>query len=164
VVALVVDPESSTRLGSVAVAAPAPAAVGTAIPPPAEPAGLPFHMEAWMPEAIAMMKLRGFVHDCGGEVVESVPGLIRVRLGRGRGMPAGAAGSGSWFGFGRRAAGPLDVELHLYRSDPKQANKLAVKVLFRPGHASLLTDAAWKRRCGSIFVELRAYLMGGLEQ
>src|SRR5262249_35731579 len=41
-------------------------------------------LEAWMPEKIASYKLRGFVQDSGGEVMECVPGRIRVRLG-GRG-------------------------------------------------------------------------------
>jgi len=70
---------------------------------------LPFHMEAWMPERIAIMKLRGFVHDAGGEVVESLPGLIKVRLGGRKGQASGAF---AWLGLGRRA-GLVDVELHL---------------------------------------------------
>jgi serine/threonine-protein kinase len=37
-------------------------------------------MDAWMPECIAVMKLRGFVADLGGEVLESVPGLIRLKI------------------------------------------------------------------------------------
>ena len=116
---------------------------------------LPFHMEAWMPEQIAIMKLRGFVHDCGGEVIESVPGLIRVRLGRGQ--PTGAM---TWFGLGKRSGGAVDVELHLQRTDPRQENKLTINVLFRPSRTALLTDDAWRGRCSKVFVELRAYLMG----
>ena len=38
-------------------------------------------LEAWMPEPIALVKLRGFVEDAGGRVIESRPGLIRVHLG-----------------------------------------------------------------------------------
>jgi serine/threonine-protein kinase len=115
---------------------------------------LPFHMEAWMPQRIAIVKLRGFVHDAGGEVVESLPGLVRVRLGR-RG--------GTWLGL-RRAAGPVDVELHLHGIDPHNENRLAVHVLFRPSHPSLLADKGWKQKCTQIFVELRAYLMGRTEE
>ena len=108
-----------------------------------------------MPESIAVMKLRGFVHDCGGEVLESVPGLIRVRLGKSK-TPT----STTWFGFTRRASGPIDVELHLHRANPKQENHLTIHVLFRPSHYSLLADDGWKSRCSRLFVELRAYLMG----
>ncbi|OWK40415.1 serine/threonine-protein kinase [Fimbriiglobus ruber] len=116
---------------------------------------LQFHMEAWMPEKIAIMKLRGFVHDCGGEVLESVPGMIRVRLTKTR-TPT----SMSWFGFGKRATGALDIELYLHRADPRQENKLSIHVMFRPSHAPLLGDDGWRDRCGKVFVELRAYLMG----
>jgi serine/threonine-protein kinase len=124
--------------------------------PSREDAVLPFHMEAWMPERIAIVKLRGFVHDAGGEVVESIAGLIRVRLG-GRNTPTG--GPLSWLGL-RRSANTIDVELHLNHADPTQPNQLSVSVLFRPPHPSQLTDRAWRQRCSEIFVELRSYLMG----
>jgi len=83
---------------------------------PRDEAALPYHMDAWMPEVIAIRKLRGFVHDCEGEVLESVPGLIRVRLGKGRGQSAAM----SWLGFGKKAFGAIDIELHLHRANPKQ--------------------------------------------
>ncbi len=133
------------------MATPAPVA-GTS----RDAAALPFHMEAWMPERIAIMKLRGFVHDAGGEVVESVPGLIKVRLG-GRKTPAG--GPLSWLGL-RRASSPIDLELHLHHLDPTKDNQLTVHVLFRPSHPALLTDRNWRQRCTQVFIELRAYLMG----
>ena len=144
--------------------APAARRTPTQLPPATDPsfgesrdeANLPFHMEAWMPEGIAIRKLRGFVHDCGGEVVESVPGLIRVRLGKNR----APTNSMNWLGFGRRANGPIDVELHLHRIDPKNENKLTIHVLFRASHASLLGDEGWRTRCQKTFIELRAYLMG----
>jgi serine/threonine-protein kinase len=134
---------------------------GTAVhtAPVREQASLPFHMEAWMPETIAIMKLRGFVHDVGGEVVESVPGLIKVRLG-GRKSPQ--SGALSWLGLGRRS-NVVDVELHLHQTNPGQDNRLTVHVLFRPSRANLLTDKAWRQRCTEVFVELRAYLMGRSE-
>lgn len=110
-----------------------------------------------MPERIAIMKLRGFVHDFGGEVVESLPGLIKVRLG-GRNTASGVGLS--WLGFGKRASNTIDVELHLHHADPAMENKLTVHVLFRPSHPSLLSDQSWRSKCTQIFVQLRAYLMG----
>ena len=121
---------------------------------------LPFHMEAWMPESIALVKLRGFVHDAGGEVIESVDGLIRVRLGGRKG--SSNAGPLSWFGL--RRASSIDVELHLQHNDPNLPNQLTVHVLFRPSHVSLLADRAWQQRCSEIFVEIRSYLMGRNEK
>ncbi|MBM3981129.1 MAG: serine/threonine protein kinase [Planctomycetes bacterium] len=141
--------------GTAAVAPVAAAAVPVTAPSRAD-AVLPFHMEAWMPERIAIMKLRGFVHDAGGEVVESVPGLIRVRLG---GRKATTSGPFSWLGL-RRAAAPIDVELHLHHLDPAKDNELTIHVLFRPSHPALLTDRNWRQRCTQVFIELRAYLMG----
>ena len=142
--------------GERAAEASAPTAVHAA--PVREQTALPFHMEAWMPERIAIMKLRGFVHDAGGEVVESVPGLVRVRLGGRRPQPS--SGPLAWIGLGRKSSGVVDVELHLHHADPHQENRLTVHVLFRPSHASLLADRAWRQKCTQIFVELRAYLMG----
>lgn len=128
--------------------------------PAREEAILPYQMEAWMPQAIAIMKLRGFVHDAGGEVVESVPGMIRVRLAGRAGASGGA--SFSWFGL-RRSSTVVDLELHLHNADPAQPNKLTVHVLFRPPHPSQLTDKVWREKCGQVFVELRSYLMGSSE-
>ncbi len=121
-----------------------------------EQAVLPFHMEAWMPERIAIVKLRGFVHDAGGEVIESVPGLIKVRLG-GNKAPSGPL---AWIGLNKRADGPIDVELHFHHAHPGEENRLTVQVLFRPGHPRLLSDKTWRQRCNQVFVELRSYLMG----
>jgi serine/threonine-protein kinase len=102
------------------------------------------------------MKLRGFVHDAGGEVVESLPGLVRVRLG---GRAASGGGPLTWFGL-RKSSSPLDVELHLRHADPTQPSRLTVNVLFRPSHPTQLADDTWKQRCNSVFMELRSYLMG----
>lgn len=148
IVALQPEEPAKAASSSVSAARSAP----TKSPAAREETALPFHMEAWMPETIAIMKLRGFVHDCGGEVLESVPGLIRVRLGKGR-TPA------SWLGLNRRS-GPIEIELHLHRTDPKNENRLTIHVLFRPSHVSLLADEAWRTKCSKLFVELRAYLMG----
>jgi serine/threonine-protein kinase len=135
------------------------AGVLTKAPPaPAVDAVLPFHVEAWMPEAIAVMKLRGFVRDTGGEVIESIPGLIRVRLSK-----ANKSGSFGWLGFGRRADGPIELELHMHRPDPAK-EKLAMNILFRPSHPSLLAEESWRERCGTLFIQLRAYLMGAAQQ
>jgi serine/threonine-protein kinase len=117
-------------------------------------------MEAWMPETIAIMKLRGFVHDAGGEVIESLPGLVRVRFGGRKGHSGTALG---WLGLGRRSSSTVEVELYLQQPDPAQPNRLAAHALFRPSHPALLGDKAWRQKCTQILVELRAYLMGRTE-
>jgi serine/threonine-protein kinase len=129
-----------------------------------DPSTLSFQMEAWMPESIAIMKLKGFAHDYDGEIIESVPGLIRVSLGAGgSGLRKRNAvmGGFSLFGLGRRH-GPVGLELHLHQVDPRN-NKLLIQVVFRPQYVSQLGDSLWRERCTLLFIELRAYLMGTSE-
>ena len=113
-------------------------------------------LEAWMPEKIAAYKLRGFVHDKGGSVVESVPGRIRVRLG-GKGS-AYASRCGSWFSLGRKMS-LIDLELNLQRTDPNREGLLSITVMLKPVDKDSAT-ADWRDRCSQIFIDLRGYLMG----
>jgi serine/threonine-protein kinase len=119
-----------------------------------DPNAMVFHMDAWMPEKIAIMKMRGFVHDVGGDVVESIPGRIRMRL---NGL-APAGGPLSWLGIRRNRS--MDVELLLNQPDPRKENQLKITVLFHAPDARTARDAAWRKRCGQLFIEVRAYLMG----
>lgn len=129
------------------------------LPPVPTQGTLPFQIDAWMPESIAVMKLRGFVNDTGGDVLESQPGLIRVRLDK-IGVKGGG-GALAWLGLGRKTDGPVEVALHMLRVNPqKEPNRLTIHVLFRPLNASLLGDEAWRQCCSDLFVKLRAYLMG----
>jgi serine/threonine-protein kinase len=135
---------------------------GTAGSPlPGDPLAVVHYLEAWMPEKVASYKLRGFVNDVGGELVESVPGRIRVRLG-GKNCAYEAPRENSlssWFGFGRGRASHIDLELHLHRPDPHRDN-LQITVVMRPGSRNVTNDERWRGRCGQIFCDLRGYLMG----
>jgi serine/threonine-protein kinase len=122
----------------------------------ADPSTLTFTMEAWMPESIAVVKLQGFAHDADGQIVESVPGVVRMKLG-----PYGKiarANQGGWFGLKRPE--PLWLELHLHQVDPVRGNKLLIQVVYRPQSISQLGDAAWRERCTRAYIALRSYLMG----
>jgi len=117
-------------------------------------------LEAWMPETIAVYKLRGFVQDVGGEVVESVPGRVRFRLG-GPGsvyLPKGK-GALSWLGIGRRP-GQVEVDLYMDRTDTTRESMVQITVAMRPQRGDSITDASWRARCDQIFCDLRGYLMG----
>jgi serine/threonine protein kinase len=145
-------PPSNSRIASQAIGSRRPAiAVAT------DPFSIIHEFEAWMPEKIAAYKLRGFVHDAGGEVMESVPGRIRVRLG-GKGSVYAGSGRGSWFGIVRKAD-LIDVELQLQKADPTRDSLLHITVVLRPAEkASASTD--WQDRCAQIYCDLRGYLMG----
>ncbi len=151
--------------GEVASAEPdAPAAEaspdGRARPPQAhDPYQVVHQMEAWMPEAIASYKLRGFVDDVGGEVLECLPGLIRVRLGGKGSVYQVAGGPLSWLGLGRKV-GLVDMELHLERNPASPANRLHITVKMRPPEKLAAANPSWRARAGQIFCDLRAYLVG----
>jgi serine/threonine-protein kinase len=129
--------------------------------PADDPNAIIFSFEAWMPEKVAVVKLRGFVQDMRGEVTESVPGLIRVQLPSDRSSKLTKPGSGplSWLGIGRKV-GPILMELRLQQIDPKRENRLQIDVLFRPGDSTPATDRAWRGRCVATFINVRGYLMG----
>jgi serine/threonine protein kinase len=122
-------------------------------------------LAAWMPERIAVVKLQGFVIDNGGEVVESVPGMIRVRLEH-KGpdtAPAAPQGLLSRLGFGSAPPEPppLRVELELYMEKKDSAGKLDITVLIRPKPGGpLLSRKAWQECADQIHREVKAYLMG----
>ena len=105
---------------------------------------LTFTMEAWMPESIAVVKLRGFAHDADGQIVESVPGVVRMKLGpngRSRGQSSPVAGSGCG------EPEPFGWNCICTRSSPSRGNKLVIQAVFRPQSVSQLTDAVWRERC-----------------
>jgi serine/threonine-protein kinase len=143
---------SDPRAGSQTIGTRRPAgAVAT------DPFSVVHEFAAWMPEKIAAYKLRGFVHDAGGQVLESVPGRIRVRLG-GKGSVYAGSGRGSWFGIGRKSD-LIDVELQLQKADPTRDSLLNILVVLRPAEKNS-AGSDWQDRCAQIYCDLRGYLMG----
>jgi serine/threonine-protein kinase len=143
-----------------AVLAPEPVVVKAHTPPPVtDPMAVVHHIEAWMPEKIATFKLRGFIQDVGGELLESSPGLIKMRLGNKGCVYTVPARGLSWLGIGRRPT--IDVELRLQRSEGGAGNQLRVAVVFRASSGNdMNADSPWRAVCAQIFVDLRGYLMG----
>jgi serine/threonine-protein kinase len=124
-----------------------------------DPLAVVHTLEAWMPERIAEYKLRGFIQDVGGDVVESVPGRIRVRFG-GRGSTYTAPRQSlSWLGIGRRA-NTIDMDLRMEHADPNRGSLLQITVVFRSPGTDLNASLAWRSLCTQIFCDLRGYLMG----
>jgi serine/threonine-protein kinase len=126
----------------------------TPIPAPVDPNVIVHQMSAWMPDTIATYKLRGFVHDNNGEVLESVPGRIKMRLG-GKSTNAFA-----WLGLAKRNY-LIDVELRLERNNPQATNQLHITVLMTSPERKA-GDPHWRERCNDVFCELRSYLAGAV--
>src|SRR5262249_42731506 len=67
--------------------------------PPFDANTIVHQLHAWMPDTIATYKLRGFVQDSNGEVLESVPGRIKMRIVAG----AKDQSAFSWLGIGKKS-------------------------------------------------------------
>ena len=112
---------------------------------------------------MAMLKLKGFLHDLGSDVIESAPGMIRVRLGEAE-RPKKKSGLFALLDRGGRKSGtvPLsaatEVELRMERPDLSRPSCLRITLIMRPGNG--LATAEWRTRCQKIGQDLRAYLMG----
>ncbi|MFQ3593487.1 MAG: protein kinase [Gemmataceae bacterium] len=127
--------------------------------PAAEPNAIVQYLEAWMPEKIATFKLRGFIQDNGGALVECVPGRIVVRMGGKNCVYKMPSNGLSWLGLSKSPV--VEIELRLHRGDAGRDNHLRIAVTFRSTTGTdLNADPRWRAICLQIFVDLRGYLMG----
>jgi serine/threonine-protein kinase len=128
-----------------------------ALKPSDDPNAISFHLEAWMPETIAVYKLRGFVHDAKGVVLESLPGLIRVRLGSPGSRYRYKGRRKSWLDLGRKS-GIVDMNLYMEQAGPG-TSLLSITVQMRSRDGISASDKDFQAYCGEVFVDLRGYLM-----
>jgi serine/threonine-protein kinase len=132
-----------------------PAATSTAPgDEPLDPDALVETLEAYMPEASAAYKVKAFVGEVAGKVLEMGPGRIRVRF---RAPTKSPGSSGIWSLLGlRRRVGPIEVELLM----KQRKNCLHITVLFRPAGGGKAPDfPEWRARCRQIYRGLKAFLM-----
>jgi hypothetical protein len=122
--------------------------------------------EAMLTPRLASAKLKGFVDDYGGQVIESEPGVIRMRFG----LPKGYKEPGERSGLFNIVAAirkmsvesgeePIEVALQMkkHSADP---NRVRVLVSFHPMSEFLPSDQRlWKGRCEQVNSALRMYLM-----
>ncbi len=128
--------------------------------PADDPNALEFNLEAWMPKKIALLKLRGFVDDNGGEVLESTHGMIRVRF-ESMGMAERPTGPLRWLRLGRRRDSVfLDLKM---TSHAAKQNLLQIQARFRTENGAAATGPDWRRSCVLRFIDLRSYLIGAME-
>jgi hypothetical protein len=93
-------------------------------------------------------------------VVESVPGMIRVRLVE-RQPAKKRSGLFALIGGGNQPAAPpatTDIELYMERKDPRNTSQLTITLVMRPGRGP--TTPAWQARCSQVILDLKGYLMG----
>jgi serine/threonine-protein kinase len=125
----------------------------------ADPDALVYHLEAWMPEAIAVHKLRGFMIDVGGNVLQTAPGRVRVSLG-GPGSAYQYHASGlTWLGIGRKSS-EIEMDLRMQQLDAERNSRLLITVIMRSLNGSSAFDPLWRALAAQVFCDLRGYLMG----
>ena len=125
---------------------------------PDDPTAVSFQIEAWMPETIAVHKLRGFVNDARGQVMESVPGRIRVRLGGPGSRYRYKNPRKSWLDLTRKS-GIVEMDLYMEQSEPGKASLLSITVHMHSRDGVPPTDEHFRSFCSHVFVDLRGYLM-----
>jgi serine/threonine protein kinase len=131
------------------------------------PDGVVYQLEAWMPQQIAAVKLRGFLDEAGGEVIDSVPGRIRVRFWRRKktAAPVSNRGRWPWSGLlGRSEPAPeleeTQMDVSMARPAPYDPGRLLLTVQLRPAEILPLQAAAeWRDWCDLLHRNLKAYLM-----
>jgi serine/threonine protein kinase len=145
------------------VQTPAPVAA-----PVVDPNAAVYELRVQMPQSMAMLKLRGFVQDLGGKLMEgnAAPstGVVRVRLGDGEPPP-------SWSGASSptpqrpesngKLAAPgtmIDMELRIQRADAKDPNKLTITLSLRAKNNWSVSRREMKARYDKIHGALKAYL------
>jgi serine/threonine protein kinase len=134
------------------------------IPDYADPNAVVYELQASMVESIALLKLKGFVQDLKGRIIESVPGLIRVYFveepAETKDPPPGRL---SWFGkTATRTASPpcvMEMRLHLAKQATGRSNDLALKLVLRPKGPLAGTRTQFRARCDKIHRDLQAYLI-----
>ena len=123
-------------------------------------------MEAWMPEPIAIVKLRGFAHDLGGDIISSEPGLIRVRLADPFCVPVSSGKSlFSMFKRNKKSddAGNFAIlDLHLELKSTNGQKKIFITATIKPeSDPRKAFDPEWQEWCRNISRDLKAYLISG---
>lgn len=131
---------------------------GSGAKPEFDPNAIVQQLEAYMPETIAAYKLCGFVQDAGGDIIESVPGKIRVQLGKPGSAYTTKSGPLSW--LLSRKTGMIEMELLMEQTDPMRKGMLSVTVLMRSLDGDQPSNPNFRTRCNQIMVDLRGYLMG----
>jgi eukaryotic-like serine/threonine-protein kinase len=123
-----------------------------------------YKLEAWMPESIAIMKVRSFLGEVFGEVVESVPGLVKMRLWIG-GPPAPPPPPGFMAKLGLAKPPspppkPPQAELDLHMARREETNQLDMFATMRkPNPCPDWLHPKWKTFVDNVINALCSHLM-----
>ena len=118
-------------------------------------------LEAWMPESVAIMKLRAFVASIGGNIVSSDPGVIRLHLPDPASAPEPAAKRGLFsFGASAKKVEPKYLKFSMFM-DKREAGTRSLVEIRLVKQSSFGVAPAEKAFLARMTRELRAYMMIG---
>lgn len=122
-------------------------------------------LEAWMPESIAIIKIRSFLMEFHGEVVESIPGLVKSKLWVG-GPPAPLPAPSLMVKLKlakppEPPPQPPQAQLVLYmQKKDNNDNKLHITVVIhKPDQCPAWLHSKWKNYCDTIINGLCSHLI-----
>ncbi len=126
-----------------------------------------YEYEAWMPEKIAVLKLRGFLEEVHGEVLETHPGLVKVRFKVHTEPPAGPPPAKVlvWLGLVEKPPPPPEpdwpnLDIYLEMKHPQQPNLLSITAILTPGEDSkMVRKNKWRKFCDMINAGLCQHLI-----
>jgi serine/threonine protein kinase len=129
-----------------------------------DPSAQTFKLNVTMPEAMALVKIKGFIHDLNGEIVESIPGMIRVLIPQ-KAKAASSTGSGilGWLHADRPAqpdpADALEMKLLMEKNPQDRAGGMTIKLVLRQRGMQNRSKARSQARSEKLFRDLQAYLI-----
>jgi eukaryotic-like serine/threonine-protein kinase len=131
----------------------------------ANPNAHTFHLHVTMPESMALVKLKGFVHDLKGEIIESIPGMIRVYIPeKSSSATTPSSGIRGWFQSEKTTVMETrnlsEMLLYMEKQQQNQSAGLGIRLVIRPKGMATQSKASWRSRCEQIFRDLQAYLIG----
>src|SRR5260370_42397736 len=105
---------------------------------------------------IGEWKLRGIVQDGGGALLESIRGLVCVRLGDEETKVELKKGLFSWFD---RRTGLIEMYLRVRAADQDRLNTVVLTVLLRSLDGLPPDDPDWRGPFGRLAQKFRGYLV-----
>jgi serine/threonine-protein kinase len=137
-----------------------PSGVFRAFPPGA----IIYRLEGWMPESIAVIKLQGFVKSAEGQVVDSIPGLVRIRLLHPQSPPPVKQKSGIFKILGQQKIPEqspwiINLEVHMEKKDPARPNLLDISLLLYSPNDNLARNRGAVKHCEQLCKEVSSFLM-----
>ncbi|MEZ6142846.1 MAG: serine/threonine-protein kinase [Zavarzinella sp.] len=112
-----------------------------------------FETDAWMPDAIASMKLGGFLTSIGATILDTQPGKLDARFDFAVESP-----KSGWLGkiFPKKSTVPIRIRLELHRPNVSEG-KIHIRMIMNATE-ELMQRNSVRTMCEALFAELKKFL------